>query len=81
MERAVVIPSLDVEYAIGKTFNVASDKNVSINQLISELEKVMGRRAEVKYVDPLPGDIKHNPTDISLVKKVLGFELGYDFEQ
>ncbi len=73
------ILAMEAKEAVGKTFNVASDKNIRINHLITELEKCMGTKAEVNYVDPRPGDVKHNPANISLARRDLGFKLNYNF--
>lgn len=50
---------LDHPETIGLVSNVASRVRVTINQLVSELEKAHGKKAVIEHVDPLPGDIRN----------------------
>jgi len=59
--------------SVGETFNLASDKEVSVNNLINMVEKHTCKKANVKYGDKLKGDPDSNPADISKAKKILGF--------
>jgi nucleoside-diphosphate-sugar epimerase len=42
-----------------KISNVASRVKVSINQLVTELEKAHGKTAMIEHTSPLPGDIRN----------------------
>ena len=53
--------------------NVASGNQTSINQLISELSKIIGQELKNEYKDERLGDIKHSYADISLVMGKLDF--------
>ena len=50
---------LDHPETIGLVSNVASGVRVTINQLVTELEKASGKKAIVEHAEPLPGDIRN----------------------
>lgn len=52
--RAIV---LGVGYEGSSTFNVSTNQEVSLNQLIAALEKVTGKKLQVNYGPVRPGDI------------------------
>ncbi|MBI2672549.1 GDP-mannose 4,6-dehydratase [Candidatus Woesearchaeota archaeon] len=59
---------------IGKTINVASGREISINYLIELIKKEFNYKGEVTYGPERPGDVRRHFADISLAKKILGFE-------
>ncbi len=54
-------------------FNIACGRKIILNDLISMINELLGKKIEPKYVDPRPGDIKHSLADISKAKS-----FGYD---
>lgn len=69
----VVIKTAENEETVGDIYNVASDKEVSVNQIINEIAGVLGNKTEINYVAKLKGDPDRNPADISKIKEVLGW--------
>lgn len=77
------------EKANGETFNIASGKPISINQLANIIIDLSGNTLEPEYMPPRPGDIKNSYADISKAKRLLdwqpkteirnGLNLTYDF--
>ncbi|MDZ7379211.1 MAG: SDR family oxidoreductase [candidate division KSB1 bacterium] len=65
----------------GKVINVATGSRTTLLQLIAYLEACTQRRAQVQFLAPRPGDVKHSQADISLAKTLLGFEPVVDVEQ
>lgn len=67
--------------ASGMVFNAGTGKRIALNGVVSLLERVTGGKIEVKYQPPRSGDILHSQADISLARKVLGYEPQVDFEE
>ena len=63
------------------TYNIASGKETSINDLVKKLTTVIGKKIEVKYIDSKNGEIKNSFANISLAKKELNFEPKIELEK
>ena len=63
-----------VPKAEGYVMNVACAERVSVNQIIGEINKLLGKDVEPRYVDTRPGDVKHSLADITLAGELIGFE-------
>lgn len=55
------------------TYNIASGKSISINELVETLFSVLGKKMELKYTEKQKGDIQNSQADITLAKNDLGF--------
>ena len=77
----VTIDAADNVNAIGEIFNIASDVEVTVNKIISLIEKHTGEKADVKNCARLKGDPICNPADINKAKKILGFKPIVDIDQ
>lgn len=60
--------------AEGYVMNVACAERVSVNQIIGEINKLLGKDVKPRYVDTRPGDVKHSLADITLAGELIGFE-------
>lgn len=58
----------------GEVLNIAGGRRVSLNDLVKELGRVLGRSLNVQHLEPRPGDIKHSLADISSAREFLGYE-------
>jgi UDP-glucose 4-epimerase len=58
----------------GEVVNVAGGRRISLNDLVREIGRVLGRPLEVRHVEPRAGDVKHSLADISRAKELLDFE-------
>ncbi len=67
--------------ASGKVFNAGTGVRTTLNQVLKQLEKVTGKTIQAKYEPPRSGDILHSQADISLARKVLGYEVRVHFEE
>src|ERR1700678_150442 len=67
--------------AEGMVFNGGTGKRSSLNQVLAQLEKLSGKRLAAKYDPPRNGDIKDSLADISLARRVLGYEPTVSFEE
>lgn len=60
--------------AAGKVINVGVGEQFSLNRTVAMLGEIIGRDVTPHYGPPRAGDVKHSLADISLARKVLGFE-------
>ena len=61
--------------AVGRTINVATGRQVSLNELLSILKKVTGREnVETEHRDARVGDVRHSLADITRARTLLGYE-------
>ena len=61
------------ETAINRTYNTACSKQISLNDLVIKLSKISGKKANVKYGEERPGDVKHSLASIEKAKEHLGY--------
>ncbi len=64
--------------ANGRVFNIASGRSVSLNQVVTHLQTIMGSTIEAQYVEQRPGDIRHSAADISAALEI-GFRAAIPF--
>lgn len=55
-------------------FNAAYGSKMTVNTLVKELMHRIGRKVEIVYESPRPGDIKHSFSDSSKAKEAFGFD-------
>ncbi len=65
----------------GQVVNIACGQAVTVNQIIDMINENLGKKVKPEYTDVRPGDVKHSLADISLAKKLIGFEPVIPFEQ
>jgi UDP-glucose 4-epimerase len=65
----------------GKVLNIACSNNISINQLVSKLEVLLGAQAQKIYGAPRPGDAFKTQADISQATAVLGYYPVVSFDE
>lgn len=58
----------------GEVFNIAGGEKTTVNLLVEELNKALGKEIKPSYENPRPGDIKLSYADISKAKKMLKYE-------
>jgi len=66
--------AMDAKRTAGEAVNIACGDQISVNQSIEAINRMLGTNVPPKYVDPRPGDIKHSCADIRLAKELLGYE-------
>lgn len=65
---------LNKDHLIGKTINIGGKERASINEIISILEQLTGKKAMIHYTQKISGEPKHTWADISLAQTLLDFE-------
>jgi UDP-glucose 4-epimerase len=58
----------------GQVVNIAGGRRISLNDLVKEISRVLGKKLDVRYVDPRPGDVRHSLADIALARELVGYE-------
>lgn len=65
----------------GQVVNIACGQRVTVNQIIAQINQLLGKNVPSKHVAERPGDIKHSLADIALARKIIGFEPLITFEE
>lgn len=65
--------------AAGKYYNIACGERFTLNQLLTMVGEIMGKKLTAQYAPPRPGDIKHSLADISAAKRDLNYSVAFDF--
>lgn len=65
----------------GRAINIASGKRITNNEVQALIEKYTGRKLDLEKRPPRKGDVRHTHADISLAKKLLGYQPEIDFEE
>jgi nucleoside-diphosphate-sugar epimerase len=67
--------------ASGKVFNGGTGARTTLNEVAKLLEKITGKKIQTKYDPPRAGDIRDSQADVSLARKILGYEPRVLFEE
>jgi len=65
----------------GEVFNTACGDRITLNEMLAQLEELLGRKIARKYVSPRPGDVPHSQADITPLRKAFGYQPGVTFRQ
>jgi nucleoside-diphosphate-sugar epimerase len=74
--RACEAPS-----ASGLVFNGGTGARITLNHVLKLLEQITGKTIKPKYDAPRNGDIRDSQADVSLARKILGYEPRVLFEE
>jgi nucleoside-diphosphate-sugar epimerase len=77
----ITLRACEVPGASGLVMNGGTGARITLNQVLKLLEKITGKKIQAKYEPPRVGDIKDSQADISLARKVLGYQPLIDFEE
>jgi UDP-N-acetylglucosamine 4-epimerase len=67
--------------AFGKVYNAAVGGRISLNELYGYLQDISGIKIPAVYVEPRAGDIRDSHADISLAKKLLGYDPKFEVKE
>jgi len=67
--------------ASGMVFNGGTGARITLNQVLKLLEKITGKKIQARYEPPRAGDIRDSQADITLARKLLGYEPRVHFEE
>lgn len=71
----------DAPGAVGRVLNVGEGKATDLLTLIRVLNELLGTNVQPTHADPRPGDVRESRADISLARKLLGYEPKVGFEE
>jgi len=59
--------------AAGRIYNIACGRQISLNELVGQLNEILGTQLAAEHLEPRPGDVKHSLADIGRAARELGF--------
>lgn len=65
----------------GKTYNIGTGRRVSILDLVSVLNRLLGTNLAAQHAPPRSGDVRHSCADIRRARAELGYEPAISFEE
>jgi len=65
----------------GKVFNIACGTSFTLNELVEQLNDILGTNVEPEHLNDRPGDIKHSLADISKAQEELMYRVEVDFRE
>jgi UDP-glucose 4-epimerase len=71
----------DAPDVAGRVFNIADGRSVSLLQLISALNRLLGTNVQPLHAPPRVGDIRESMADITQARRWLGYEPQVDFDE
>ena len=72
---AANLSAAEAKEASGKVINVANGVSITLNQLLAELKDLTGNPdVKPQYRDARVGDVRHSLADISLARRLLGYQ-------
>jgi UDP-glucose 4-epimerase len=63
----------EVPGVAGEAINLGLNQRITLNQLLAELQKIIGTNITPRYEQPRAGDIRHSLADITRAETLLGF--------
>ena len=66
--------ALESPAAKGQAVNIGCGRRISVNQIVSQTNALLGTKIEPDYQPSRPGDVRDSLADVSLAKQVIGFE-------
>jgi UDP-glucuronate 4-epimerase len=68
-----VMASLRYEGPLFDIFNLGENDTIELRELIAEIERALGRKAQINQLPEQPGDVPITCADISKAKRLLGY--------
>ena len=66
---------------IGEVFNIGGGSRISVNGLIHWIKGMIGKKANIKYIDTQKGDVRDTLADVSKAEKELGWKAKVEIEK
>jgi len=71
----------DAADVAGRTINAADGRSIDLLKLLEILNRLLGLNVEPEFAPPRAGDVRESLADITLARKLLGYEPQVDFEE
>jgi UDP-glucuronate 4-epimerase len=75
-----IIAAIDAEFKF-EIFNLGDSRVVELQDMISLIEKALGKKAKKQMLPEQPGDVPITYADISKARRMLGYQPKYQFEE
>lgn len=59
---------------IGEIFNIGGGNNITVNDLIKQIELIFGVQAKINYIDTQKGDVKDTKSNVKKAEKMLNWK-------
>jgi nucleoside-diphosphate-sugar epimerase len=59
----------------GQVFNIACGRQTTVNDLLSWLQEISGRKADARHNPPRKGEVRHSLAQIDLARSRLGYDI------
>ena len=73
--------AMDAPDVSGKVFNIAYGRKVTLNELVAELQELIGSDVEAIYAPRRPGDVPHSLASLDRARAELGYEPEVDLRE
>jgi nucleoside-diphosphate-sugar epimerase len=58
----------------GEVFNIGGGNNITVTDLIKQIENAVGKEAKINYAEPQKGDVKDTLSDASKARKLMNWK-------
>ena len=58
---------------IGEVFNIGGGSRISVNVLIDEIERLIGKNAKIKYIEKQKGNVRDTWADLNKASELLNW--------
>jgi len=65
----------------GEVFNIGGGKRITVNSVIKILERLLNKKAKIKYIEPQKGDVKDTFASIIKAREILNYIPETKFEE
>jgi UDP-glucose 4-epimerase len=62
-------------------FNIACGDRITLNSMLQDINKILGKDISAIYAEPRAGDIKHSQAEITRAREHLRFEPKFSFQE
>jgi nucleoside-diphosphate-sugar epimerase len=73
--------AVEAKGVAGQVVNVATGHSYSVNFLVEQINRILGKRIQPTYAPPRAGDVKHSLADISMAARLLKYKPRVSFEE
>jgi UDP-glucose 4-epimerase len=71
----------DAANVAGRSINAADGRSIDLLKLLELLNRLLGMNVKAQFAPPRPGDVHESRADITLARKLLGYEPQVDFQE
>jgi len=65
----------------GEAMNIGCGDHTTVNELVAQLNEILGTAIDPIHDDPRPGDVRHSHADVSKARELIGYEPAVGFRE